>query len=189
MFWNCFNILIIPAILLIPGFLYAQEGQERPQLQTVSSVDLKRYTGLWYEVAKIPNSFQRQCACGTTAEYQLRDDGRLTVINSCVKKDGSVSRASGIARVIDDQTRAKLKVSFVSILGIRLFWGDYWIIGLDADYDWAIVGTPSRKYGWILSRSAQLSDTVLDSIYTLLGENGYDPTDFVMTEPCSPEGN
>jgi len=129
-----------------------------PPVTTVPGVDLERYAGLWHEIARIPNRFQDQCAGGTTAEYTLREDGRLDVVNRCRREDGEWDQAEGVAKVSDDGDRTRLKVSFVSFLGWRPFWGDYWIIGLDDDYRWAVVGTPDREYGWILAREPVLDD-------------------------------
>jgi apolipoprotein D and lipocalin family protein len=150
-------------------------------LTTVEQVDLKRYTGTWYEIAKVPNRFQRKCACCTTAYYSLCEDGRIDVLNRCIKKDGTRIDAKGIARVVETKSNAKLKVSFVRFLGISLFWGDYWIIGLGEDYEYAIVGTPTRKYGWILSRRPWLSQEALELAFSQLRAKGYDPARFEMT--------
>ena len=149
-----------------------------PQLITVSYVDLNKYTGLWYEISKIPNSFQDHCAYGTTAEYKIDEDGDIIVTNSCYDEDGKPDAAEGLAKVVDKNTNAKLEVSFFSILGIRPFWGDYWIIGLDENYQWAIVGTPSRKYGWVLSRTPSLPDETLQKIFSILKEQNYNPDSF-----------
>jgi apolipoprotein D and lipocalin family protein len=149
--------------------------------QTVPYVDLQKYTGVWYEIAKIPNRFQKKCAGHTTAEYNLRKDGKIKVVNRCVKENGSVEEIEGIAKIVDPVSQARLKVSFFRPLGISLFWGDYWIIGLGQDYEYAIVGTPNRKYGWILARKPQLSKEKLDDIYQQLRNQGYHPEDFQMT--------
>lgn len=156
-------------------------GADTPEVTTVAHVDLARYVGLWYEVAKIPNRFQDQCARGTTAEYEVREDGRITVVNRCAKDDGKMDEAAGVARVVDAATNAKLEVSFVSFLGWRPFWGDYWVIGLDDDYRWAVVGTPDRKYGWVLARKPALDDDAREAIDAVLVANGYDPEDFVAS--------
>ena len=147
-------------------------------LVTVPHVDLSRYVGLWHQIALIPNSFQDQCAGGTTAEYVLRDDGRIDVINSCDKADGARDRADGLARVVDTATNARLEVSFFSIFGWRPVWGDYWIIGLDPDYRWAVVGTPSRRYGWVLARTPVLPERDMAAIWSILEANGYARADF-----------
>ena len=150
-------------------------------VNTVSFVDLNKYAGRWYEIAKIPNSFQKKCVRNTTAEYKLRDDGNIDVINKCIEEDGTINEAEGLAKVVDEKTNAKLKVSFVSIFGIHLFWGDYWIIGLDKGYEYAVVGHPTRKYGWILSRTPKLAKEKLQEAYSILQDNGYNLKDFEMT--------
>lgn len=150
---------------------------------TVRSVDLSRYAGLWYEVAKIPNRFQDQCVRGTTAEYSIREDGQIDVLNSCTTESGEVDAAEGLAKIVEAETNAKLKVSFVSFFGWRPFWGDYWILGLGDEYEYAIVGSPDRKYGWVLSRTPELSATVLAGIYEQLEAQGFDPADFEQSLP------
>jgi apolipoprotein D and lipocalin family protein len=159
------------------------EGADRetPPPVPVSHVDLQRYVGTWYELAKIPNRFQKDCSQGTTAEYALREDGRISVVNRCIRPDGTVKKAEGVARVVDAATNARLKVSFVSFLGIRPFWGDYWILGLDADYAYAVVGTPDRKYGWILCRTPDPEPQTLEAIWAVVRGQGYDPEDFEAT--------
>jgi apolipoprotein D and lipocalin family protein len=146
----------------------------------VSRVDLARYAGIWYEIAKIPNRFQKQCARNTLAQYTMRPDGRIDVVNQCIKRNGSVDQARGIAKVVDAETGAKLKVSLVSLLGWRPFWGDYWIVGLDQDYRWAVVGAPNRKYGWILARSKTLDANSWETISAIIERNGYQRGSFQM---------
>ncbi len=175
-------ILSLMLIALRPMAARAQAAPSDAKVVTVDSVDLNRYVGKWYEIARLPNFFQKQCAMNTTATYTLLKDGDIEVVNKCTKSDGSVSVARGIAEVVDRKTDAKLKVSFVSILGIHLFWGDYWIIGLDKDYRYAVVGTPSRKFGWILSRTTSLTPSERQSVDDILKKNGYNPTDFIETE-------
>jgi apolipoprotein D and lipocalin family protein len=115
--------------------------------------------------------FQKGCTA-TTADYSLREDGLIEVINSCRKKtlDGKLKQAKGKAKVVDPATNAKLKVSFFGP-----FWGDYWIIDLDPDYQWAVVGGPKRKYLWILSRTPQMDPALYDEIVSRLPAKGYDP--------------
>lgn len=149
----------------------------------VAHVDLERYAGLWHEVARIPNRFQNQCARDVTAFYELRDDGRLKVVNRCVDAEGRISEAEGVAKVIDTQTNARLKVSFVSFLGLRPFWGDYWVLGLGVDYDYAVVGTPDRKYGWILARSPRPDRETLGEAWQVLQTQGYDVERFRFSSP------
>lgn len=168
---NLFLFLLLSVILV---------AQEKP-LRTVKYVDLKKYSGLWYEIAKIPNSFQDHCVKGTTAKYTLTKDGEIEVVNSCIDEDGEVDDADGVARIVDKKTNAKLEVSFVSFLGWRPFWGDYWIIGLDENYQWAIVGTPNRKYGWILSRTPKLDDVTMEKIFGILKDKEYNPKNFEVS--------
>jgi apolipoprotein D and lipocalin family protein len=167
----------------------AQSQEEPGPPRTVVSVDLERYVGLWHEIARIPNSFQEGCVSGVTAEYALRDDGRIDVINRCITSSGKVDEAKGLARIEDRESNARLKVSFFSIFGWRPIWGDYWIIGLGDDYEFALVGSPDRKYGWILSREPELGWDVLERIYTMLRDQGYHPGDFEMTtQEATPGG-
>ncbi len=175
---NWFLLIIIPLGFLF--FLRASHAVLDPP-KTVSFVDLNRYTGLWYEISKIPNSFQKKCAAGTTAEYSLREDGRIQAVNKCFKSDGSLKQATGVARIADSVTKAKLEVSFVRILGRNRFWGDYWIIELDEDYQWVIIGHPKRKYGWILSRTPEISAELRQQLKKRLRAQGYDPQNFVDT--------
>jgi apolipoprotein D and lipocalin family protein len=163
----------------------AQNRTETPGLTTVKRVELKRYAGKWYEISKIPNRFQRQCVGNTTAQYTIRDDGRIDVINRCQKENGDFDQAIGIAKAVDPVTNAKLKVSFVRFLWRWWFWGDYWIIGLGTDYTYAIVGTPSRKYGWVLSRTPEMNPDQYESVVEELRKQGYNPGDFERTQQQS----
>ncbi len=158
----------------------ASPPSEHP-VTTVRNVDLQRYVGLWYEIAKIPNRFQKQCANGTTATYSLRDDGRIDVFNQCVEEDGRRNEAKGLAKIVPGTGDTQLEVSFVSFLGWRPFWGDYWIIGLDEEYQWAVVGTPDRKYGWVLARTTSLDSGAMNDIFAILAANGYDRDEFEMS--------
>nr|MCU0364652.1 lipocalin family protein [Ignavibacteriaceae bacterium] len=164
---NYLFFLIAMSVLIFVSCASSQD-KELPSLITVKQVDLKKYAGLWYEIAKIPNSFQDHCAYGTTAEYKLEKDGSIQVINKCYDENGEPDIADGVANVVDKKTNSKLEVSFVSFLGIRPFWGDYWIIGLDENYKWAVIGTPGRKYGWILSRTPSLPDETMQKIFEIL---------------------
>lgn len=169
-------------IVILFSFLSISIFAQQQPLKTVDYVDIKQYIGLWYEIAKIPNRFQSHCVKGTTAQYSLKNDGEIEVINSCIDEDGEFDKTEGIARIVDKQTNAKLEVSFFSIICWRPIWGDYWIIGLDENYQWAIVGTPSRKYGWILSRTPKLEQSTLDKIFSILKERGYNPKEFEFSK-------
>ena len=178
---NFFSFMIILVMTL--GFSAVITGEDR-QLNsptTVDSLDLQRYTGLWYEIARLPNRFQKKCIKNTTASYRLLPNGKIEVVNRCLQADGKAADIKGIAKVVDPVSNSRLKVSFFRPLGISLFWGDYWVIGLGEDYEYAVVGTPDRKYGWILARQSRLEQAQLDKIFDLLQRQGYQPADFVMT--------
>jgi apolipoprotein D and lipocalin family protein len=175
------RVLWLTFFALCPFILWGGDAVNSEPLTTVQAVDLNRYTGIWYEIAKIPNRFQKQCVGNTTAQYTLRTDGKIEVVNRCLRSDGGYAQVRGIAKVADTLTNARLKVSFVRLFGISLFWGDYWIIGLDSDYQWAVVGESSRKYGWVLSREPVLSDSTWQTVQALLIEKGYDPQRFMKT--------
>ncbi|MDH3298209.1 MAG: lipocalin family protein [Gemmatimonadota bacterium] len=169
------------AFIVAGGHALPAQNAPGSEPETVLSVDLDRYMGLWYEFARLPNQFQRQCVRATTAEYSMRGDGRIDVVNRCLRDDGSVDEARGIARVVDETTNARLEVSFVRFLGRNLFWGDYWVVGLGSDYEYAIVGTPDRKYGWLLTREPEVSEDLEDEMFFVLEKKGYRHTDFVLS--------
>jgi len=151
-------------------------GRAKP-LEAVPHVELDRYLGTWHEIATIPQRFQKGCV-GVTAEYSLRPDGDVQVVNTCHEGtlDGNVKRVVGKAWVVDKETGAKLRV--------RFFWpfsGSYWIIGLAPDYTWAVVGHPNRKYLWILCRSPQMDAALYEELLTLVADKGYDLTKIEKT--------
>ncbi|HUT78961.1 MAG TPA: lipocalin family protein [Polyangia bacterium] len=141
-----------------------------PEPKTVEHVDLERYLGTWYDIASFPQPFQEGCT-GTTATYTLREDGLIDVLNRCRKGslEGEEDTARGRARVVDPATNARLEVSFFGP-----FWADYWVIDLGADYEYAVVGHPSRDYLWILSRTPRLDAETYDGIVARLQAQGYE---------------
>jgi len=144
-------------------------------LPTVAQVELDRYVGKWHEIAKIPNRFQRQCISDTTATYTRNSDGSIAVVNRCRTHGGEFDEAHAIARVADPRTNAKLEVSFFSLLGWRPVWGDYWVLALGPNYEYVVVGEPSRRYGWILARSPSLPDATRARIDQQIRDLGYRP--------------
>jgi apolipoprotein D and lipocalin family protein len=161
-------------MLLVAGGIVSSEPLP---VTTIEQVDLERYCGIWYEIARLPNRFQQQCACSTSAEYSLLSNGTIRIVNRCRKADGSVAVAKGVARKDDPNgSGAKLKVRFApSWLGwIPFVWGNYWIIDLASDYSYAVVGEPSRKYLWILSRTQGMDPQVYDQILDRLRTMGYE---------------
>lgn len=144
--------------------------QSDAPLTVVSSVDLDRYQGRWYEIARLENSFEKNCE-GVTADYSRREDGLIRVVNTCRvgAPDGKARVADGKARVADPANNAKLEVSFFGP-----FWGDYWILDLAEDYSRSIVGEPSGRYLWILARTPTLSDESRADALAKLQRFGYD---------------
>lgn len=156
--------------------------QPTTPVRTVDKVDLDRYVGDWYEIARFPNRFQRICAGDVRASYVKRPDGRIDVINRCRTADG-VTEARGVARIVDLRTFATLKVRFApAVLSFLPFvWGDYWILGLGDDYSWAVVGSPDREYLWILARASVLDAERSASAMAAARANGFDIERLVKT--------
>jgi apolipoprotein D and lipocalin family protein len=153
----------------------AQPRQASPPV--VSEVDLARYAGRWFELGRLPFRFERQCASDVTADYALRPDGRVDVVNACRTEDGGVNRAKGVARVVsNDGSNAKLEVRFApAVLSfIPAVWGDYWILDLAPDYSTVLVGTPDRKYLWILARTPVVDDGRYAELLARAATLGYD---------------
>ena len=166
--------IVLSLVLLGCGDLWMQK---KPVLPVVQSLDLERYLGKWYEIARYPNSFQKGCVA-TTANYSMLEEGEIRVLNECRQGslDGPAKRAEARAWVVDPSTKAKLKVQF--------FWpfrGDYWVIDLGPDYEYAVVGHPSRKYLWILSRTPDMPTVLYEEIVGRLAHLGYDPGGLVRT--------
>jgi len=174
----------LPLLLLTCLFLLTcASGVRRgvPPLQVVPRVDLNRYLGTWYEIARFPHRFQEGCVA-TQATYTLLEDGKIGVLNQCRKNslEGELSTAKGKAWVVDTETNAKLKV--------RFFWpfsGDYWIIDLGENYDYAVVGHPNRNYLWILSRTPRMDDTLYNQILDRLRKQHYDLSKLIKTSQAS----
>ncbi|WP_146344365.1 lipocalin family protein [Phaeobacter marinintestinus] len=146
-----------------------------------TTLDLTQYLGKWYEIARFPNRFEKDCMA-VTAEYSARGDGRIDVLNTCRKGavDGPVKQAKGVARPVE---AGKLEVTFVPGLSVLGFlWGDYWVLDVTGDYSVAVVGAPEGTTGWILARAAQISDTEYEAAQAVLRANGYD-TDALYRVP------
>jgi apolipoprotein D and lipocalin family protein len=143
----------------------------------VPAVDLTRYLGKWYEISRYENWFQKSCAGDVSATYASRPDGQLDVMNVCRTANGSMKTANGLARVVDQSSRAKLKVRFAPafLSFLPMVWGDYWVLGLADDYSWSVVGTPDRKYLWILSRTPVLGESQMSAVLGVVRAQGFDP--------------
>jgi apolipoprotein D and lipocalin family protein len=149
-----------------------------PPVTVVPGVDLARYMGKWYEIARYPNRFQKGCV-DSTAEYALAPDGKsVEVVNRCTEEGpgGKARSVRGKARVVDPATNAKLSVTF--------FWpfsGDYWILALGPDYEYAVVGTPDRKYLWFLARTPAVPGDLYELLVREAARQGFDPARIMIT--------
>jgi len=171
-------------LAVLTGLLPMTSRSEAHQaVTTVAAVDLERYAGEWFEIARFPNRFQRQCSGDVRAGYTLRPDGRIEVVNRCRTGAGSTIEARGIARRVDERTPAKLQVRFApAVLSFLPFvWGDYWILGLADDYTWSLVGSPDRAYLWILSRAPAMDAHAYASAVRIAAANGFQVDRLVMT--------
>jgi apolipoprotein D and lipocalin family protein len=152
-------------------------------VKTVDTVDLQRYLGKWHEIAAIPQFFQRKCVRDTTAEYSALESGDIRVDNTCTRDDGNREKVEGRARRSEPAATSKLEVSFLKLFGEYRFWagGDYWIIELDPNYQWVVVGHPSRRYGWVLARKQSLPVANIAEIIGRIKAQGYDACEFIVT--------
>lgn len=138
-------------------------------LQTVS-IDTERYLGRWHEAARLPNQFERDCVY-VTADYGTREDGLISVVNSCRSSDGETRDANGRARIVGE---GKLEVSFFGP-----FWGDYWVLERAPDYSWSIVGEPRGRYLWVLTRAETITPEQRADFERRLTALGYDVSKLV----------
>jgi apolipoprotein D and lipocalin family protein len=167
------GILII--VILMSVF---SSSQPKNSVNVVPNVDVKKYSGKWYEIARLPNSFEKKLKC-TTATYTLREDGKITVLNggTNILDNKKKSSIEGVAWIPDKGSPAKLKVQF--------FWpfcGNYWIMELDKDYRYALIGDPSRKYLWVLARENKLEEETYKMLLRKAIENGYNVDAIIKVE-------
>ncbi|ERP92047.1 membrane protein [Alcanivorax sp. P2S70] len=177
---------LLPLIATL--LLSACGGHEKP-LATVNKVDLQRYAGTWYEIARLPQWFQRGCY-DSTATYSLNDDGTVKVINRCQREGEQTSEAEGTARVVPGSDNAKLKVRFdnwVSRLIPTITEGNYWIIALDKDYQTVVIGEPSREYLWILARQSELPEDQYQALVQVAQEKGFPVEELQRNRQLRPE--
>lgn len=157
------SALLSTLFLIAPSLALAQAP-----VASVPSVDLARYSGKWFEIASFPMFFQRNCVADTTAEYSAAADGSIAVRNRCRTESG-FDEATGKATPVDGFGNGRLKVSF-----FWLFKSDYWVLGLDPEYRWAVVGNPNRKYLWVLSRTPQLPPALMEAARASALAQGFD---------------
>ena len=143
-------------------------------LTTIAALDVPRYMGTWYEIAKFPNWFQKKCVADTSAQYSLQPNGTVQVVNRCRKENGEMDQAIGEARQIGAATSPRLQVRFAPawLSWLPLAWGNYWVIDLDEQYQLVAVSEPTREYLWVLSRTPQVSDQAYDALLLRLKAQG-----------------
>lgn len=169
--------MFIKVIVLVGASLVSMAVEnKKPNLETVAFVDLSRYVGQWYEIGRLPNRFQKKCAGSVTANYTLRSDGDIKVVNRCRKQSGEFTTATGKAKIVDSQTNAKLKVTF-----FWPFYGKYWILDLGPNYDYAVVGEPGRDYLWILSRTPTMDEDLYQHLVAKARARGFDTSRMIRT--------
>jgi apolipoprotein D and lipocalin family protein len=169
---------LLATVLLGAGVLF----QASP-LTVVDNLDPARYRGRWYEIARLPNRFQDKCVGDVIAEYQPRAEGGFVVVNRCRTASGEISDASGIARPVSGAPSSVLQVRFApAILSfLPMVWGDYQVLALDDEHSYSLVGTPDRKYLWILSRTPQLETGQYDRLVERARNQGFDVTKLTRT--------
>lgn len=177
------SIIVTVNLLIVLIVLGCTHKTQVEPLQAVAFVDLEKYAGRWFEIARYPHRFEEGCS-DVTADYARQADGTITVVNQCrlEEEGGEIKKASGLAKVVDSQSNAKLKVSF-----FWPFYGDYWILKLDPHYQYAVVGEPSRKYVWILSRTPTISEKLLAELIEDIRSLGYDPSRLILTRQSATE--
>ena len=161
----------VAGLLACAGALHAAEP-----LPTVASLDVPRYMGTWYEIAKFPNWFQKKCISNTRANYVLRSDGTVQVTNRCKTASGEIDEAVGAAHQMGPATSPKLQVRFAPawLSLIPAVWGDYWVVVLEDNYQWVAVSEPGRQFLWILSRTPRMEPKAYADLLLRLASLGLD---------------
>ena len=169
-------ITLLGLLLICLGSSQVMAQQSDQTVKTISALDVPRYLGTWYEIAKFPNWFQKKCVSNTKAVYTARPDGNLRVLNSCKTAGGETSEAEGLARQIGAKDSPRLEVRFAPewLSFLPLVWGDYWVIDLDPQYQVAAVSDPRREYLWVLSRSPQIDPKVYADLLQRLKQQQFD---------------
>jgi apolipoprotein D and lipocalin family protein len=166
--------VVLALLCLVPAA--SAGGPSLSPLDPVKGLDVPRYLGRWYEIAKFPNRFQKQCVSDTSADYSLQPDGQLRVLNQCRQADGEWQRAVGLARQVGDAQSARLEVRFAPawLSFLPFVWGDYWVVDLDDKYELAAVSEPGRAYLWVLSRSPVVEEARYAALLGRLKAMGLD---------------
>ena len=169
--------------LIFIGASQVSAQQADQTVKTIAALDVPRYLGTWYEIAKFPNWFQKKCVGNTKAVYTAKPDGNLRVLNSCKTANGETSEAEGAARQMGAKDSPRLEVRFAPewLSFLPLVWGDYWVIDLDPQYQVAAVSDPRREYLWVLSRTPQLDPKVYDDLLLRLKQQQFDVRKLELT--------
>ncbi len=179
---------LLTVILVLSGTATLAGAEQPRALVVVPSVELTRYTGKWYEIARLPNRFQKNCVSDVTAVYSLLADNQMKVVNGCRQKNGQTEQAEGQARVTNKRgPNSKLEVRFAPawLSWLSAVWGDYWIIALATDYSYSVVGTPDRKYLWILARTPHLDEAIYQRILQQTATQGFAVAQLVQTSQAN----
>ena len=174
-----------PLLLVLGMATYPAQAQHATlPNQSVPVLDLQRYSGQWHEIAHVPMFFQRKCVENITATYSQKPDGNISVRNACDDKDGKRIESEGSARPVAGHP-GRLKVRFAPdwLAWVPMVWADYWVVELDPDYQWAVVGGPSMKYLWILSRAPSMDRALFDAIRARAAQRGYPVDNLFIAAP------
>lgn len=180
---------ILAAFLLVLMLTVADVSAQKTKsvsqanVTPVSSVDLKQYSGKWYEIARYQNKFQKNCVGNTTATFSMKEEGKFEILNECLRKNGTIIGAKGEGKIVDKNSNAKLEVRFAPgyLAFLSSSWDNYWIIDLDPKYQYTVVGDPKRENLWILSRSPEMKVATYQNILRRLETMGYKPGKLVKT--------
>lgn len=169
--------------LFVLVFAQPAATAEVAPLATIASLDIPRYMGRWHEIAKFPNWFQKKCVGDTSAEYSLKPEGGVQVINRCRMENGEWNEAKGLARQIGGPASPKLEVRFAPawLSFIPAVWGDYWVIDLDPEYQLVAISEPRREYLWILAREPRLNGETYEKLLNRLRQLGFDTDKLELT--------
>lgn len=167
---------VLGAMLCLATFSAAAAEAVAAPVTTIAALDVARYMGTWYEIAKYPNRFQRKCVADTQADYRLLDDGTVQVTNRCRMQGGDINEAQGVARQVGGADSPKLEVRFAPawLAFLPWVWGDYWVVDLDRDYSLVAVSEPEREYLWVLSRTPKVDAERYNALLGRLLEKGFD---------------
>ncbi len=179
--------IAMASLVLAASLGHAQSSTEaKPgdgELRTIPALDVPRYMGTWFEIAKYPNRFQKQCVSNTRADYKLLGDGALQVTNRCTVESGAVEEVVGAGRQIGDARSPKLQVRFAPewLSFVPWVWGDYWVIDLDPEYQLVAVSEPKREFLWVLARTPTVNLRAYEELVARLEKRGFDSRKIVLT--------